>query len=223
MGKLTIALVYVSALSLTTLAEAAETTANVAAALQAFPLVPVQDLERSAVLPGTRLFGATIKSVGGVDVLQVSQARPCRPADPREILTVPAANPRFQAKEQLELENLRTFIGGPPGSMANVNSAYVELTNGKAVYAIPQVSAENPGKAKRSGDCDSDTPRTPIIDRAYFHDLVLTLTGSNLTLTDAEKLISKHDPQPKLQAGGSVRVILLHRLVALRVHFPIEP
>ncbi|SFJ19522.1 hypothetical protein [Bradyrhizobium sp. cf659] len=224
MAKLTTALVFISALSMTTLAEAAgQITANVAAALQALPLVPVQSLEKNTVLPGTRLFGVTTQREGGADVLQVSQARTCRPADPREILTVPAPGTESHTEGQLELENLRIFIGAPVGSMANVDSAHVQLTNGISVYAIPKGFRESPDKAKRSSDCDSERPRTPIIDRAYFHDLVLTLTGRNLTLMDAEKLVSKRDPQPKLQADSSIRVILLRRLVALRVHFLIEP
>ena len=117
------------------------------------------------------------------------------------------------------MENLRTFVGARFASMDNVTSAKVKLTNGRSMYAPPQVLRENFGKAIRGAQCDAGSGKTRAIVRAYFHDVELELAGRNLTLKQASTLVSRGDPPPQVSSTGRVLLVLPRRLVAIQTDF----
>jgi hypothetical protein len=199
------------------------TIGNVAAVLQASPVVPIQNLEERYLIPGAPIFGVTTGRLGGVDVLRALRLETCKMENPRQWFRSGSATFKFNSQGRAELEDLRDFLGAPAGSMDRIDNVDVNFTKAWSLTAPYPYVQENFANALIDGNClaSGDRGKVAMIVRPVLADITLTFMGRGLTKHDASVFISKMDPPPDVWNDGThFTIILSHRLVALKLGVP---
>ncbi len=182
-------------------------------------LVPIRPFDERAMAPGTPVFGVAAEQFHGIDILRVGEFKTCSVDNPHQWFRGKAVVVTFSSQGGAELEDLRGFLGAPAGSMNGVDNVDVKLDASSLHTPYPHAQ-HNFTKALSGANCAARDERAKVamIVRPVIADISLTFTGRGLTRRQAAAFISKADPAPDVATDGtSFKVVLLHRLVALRL------
>jgi hypothetical protein len=193
------------------------TLGNIAAALRALPVIPIQKFEERELIPGTPVFGIKNDHLHGVDVLRALNFETCPIENPKQWFRARSTTVTFNSHGPSELEDLRALLGAAAGAMDDIDNVDVKFDAWSLNAPYPYVQ-ENFAKTLSSTDCMArrNHAQAAIIIRPIEADITLTFVGRNLTRDRASVFVAKTDPAPEVSEDGTkIKITLSHRLVAL--------
>lgn len=193
------------------------TVGNIAAVLKASPVMPVQNIDEHDLIPGSPVFGVRAEQLRGIEILRVLYFDTCQVETPRQWFRTKSAAFTFTSQGTPDLEDLRSLLGAPTGSMDNIDNVQVKFDAWSLNAPFPNVQ-DNFAKTVSGSNCIASRNGgvAAMIIRPVLADITLTFAGRGLTKHHASAFISKMDPPPEVSKDGTFfRITLSHRLVAL--------